>query len=781
MSNNYVDEITSQISLLKRKIAFKNNFIISEQSVKTNLILGMIFLLFFPPLSPLFIGLAFIKFYKNFTKDFMNSDLQFSAILRKFSPALSDKCISTIGYRVEYNELDEHLNLLNTGDIQQKNNPLIVKLNKLFKKTKITDTDIDYEENLIVKKMMEKQKQMLQIPTRRVGVDIDTLKTHLVVLGKTGSGKTEFLRSLLNDIWKIGSGNIFIDAKADSKMLSEVVTQLKRIGRETSLRVLNFLKSESFAETNTVNFFNALPPSKAVDFLFQLADTEAASDGNHQYFQQRGKAMLTPIVYGLTTRKIFNNENFNVERLRQAMNVADLTLLYFLLYGMARDINDIIKENLLLSQLAENIKTNAVDKNFIYIAKICSYFVQNPFDRKIIENVLQTDMINVYRLYRYSKVNIESYLYEIWPPYRKFLPIVAKFVYFYVKAYKEKSFYSLDKNDIDYDTFFEYFEEIKLDCESIRQNNTLDPNSNIQKALFKIKDVFGYDYKLEELKQLIEALTQPKTEGGNIHDVPDDAIQQHSYAQQQWTKVFDFFDKYQNIFGRNYSEIQPYDLVLDNQILYVLFSPKEDAPNTTTIAKTAFTFADLVASKALGGEKISTTMSITNILKSKTVPKPIFIIFGDEYNSYALKGVEVNFLQFRSLNISMILAAQTMSGLQPGKNDKIGMQNIMLNSSKYILQTGDDELFEYLKKIFGKEEVYENDFIKNEEGKLVKTSTVRKTEKDAFRVEKIKQFNKGFGIFLKMNEQNVEDVIFMQSIYRGGQSSEIKINNFVSL
>ena len=773
------DGIIGAVSLLKKKIDFKRAFILTDSSVKNNLFWATVLLFLFPPVVPFFIARAFLIFYKKFIKDYMENDLQFSSIIKKFSPALSDKCISTIGYRIEYNELDEHLNLIGAEGVKYRHNPL----NILFRKKVLKQKNVKAEEDVILKKMIKKQKRMLSIPTRRIGVGIDTLKTHLVVLGQTGSGKTEFLRSLLNDVWKVGGGNIFIDAKAESSMLAQVSTQLKKLGRETSLRVINFLKSEDFAETNTVNFFTVLPPSKTVDFLFRLADTEATADANHQYFQQRGKAMLTPIVYALFARKYFCDEPFSVGRLSQSMNVADLTILYFLIYGMARDINEMIKQNIVLIEFADTIKVIGIEKEFEYIAKLCDYFSLNPFNRKAIENALKVDIIQVYRLYKYAKENIESYLYEIWPPFRKYLPFVADFLFLFIKYYKKEDFFNKHDTMIDYDTFFEYFKKIKIECENIRNENNIEPDSLIQNAVNAINQETDKDFGFTEIKRLVEALATPKMEGGSIHEIPDDAIQQHSYAQQQWTKVFDFFNKYQNIFGRDFSEVSPYDLVLDNQILYVLFSPKEDESNTPTIAKTAFMFADIVASKALGGRKISGKLSIKNIIESKTHPKPVFIIFGDEYNSYALKNVDVNFLQFRSLNISMILAAQTQSGLQPGKTDKVGMENIMFSSSKYILGTKDTELYEYIKKMLGEEEVFENKMIVDETGRLVKTSTVDKTKKGFFDPDKLGKFKKGFGIFFKIDDkgQDIEDIIFMQSLYRGGEPSEIKVNNFIKV
>lgn len=89
---------------------------------------------------------------------------------------------------------------------------------------------------------------------RHIGIDMDLAKTHMVLVGKTGAGKTEALRSIMDDIMKIGGGIVFNDGKSDVKMLDEILAQAKSNYRETSVRVLNFLKAEKAQKVIRLTF-----------------------------------------------------------------------------------------------------------------------------------------------------------------------------------------------------------------------------------------------------------------------------------------------------------------------------------------------------------------------------------------------------------------------------------------------------------------------------------------------------------------------------------------------
>jgi len=415
-----------------------------------------------------------------------------------FAPKLDEENISILGYRVENEELDEHL--------------AILKDKKLLK---------------------EKQERFIKNKRRFVGIGLDTLKTHLIVIGTTGSGKTEFIRSLSNDIWKAGGGEIFNDGKSDEKMLIEIATQLKEIGRDTSLRVINYLKPDKMSETNTLSPIAMMTPQRAVEFLMSLNKTGENADATHQY------------------------------------------------------------------------------------------------------------------------------------------------------------------------------------------------------------------------------------------------------AVQQWTNLFNVFTTFRHIFGQTKSEINPKELLLDNQILYNLIPVSELGEDMTNIiGKISLALIDEVASIALMGEKISLHLTLKRIMKDKNTPKPLYLTFLDEYNSYPIPGVDIKLLQYRSLNIPVLIGIQNLAGLKVGGTNETSKENALANATKYFLKSEDRQVIEWLNSMLKEEEIMEGDYIRNWDDSLIKSDTGLKiVKKRLFDAQDLANFANGFGVIFKGSR--AEDLVFMQTFYRGGKQSTIQLTHFI--
>ena len=64
---------------------------------------------------------------------------------------------------------------------------------------------------------------------------------HLLVLGTTGSGKTEFLLALAANALAMGAGLIYVDAKGATDVFWRIYGLAKRFGREDDVLLLNFI------------------------------------------------------------------------------------------------------------------------------------------------------------------------------------------------------------------------------------------------------------------------------------------------------------------------------------------------------------------------------------------------------------------------------------------------------------------------------------------------------------------------------------------------------------
>ncbi|MDP3267617.1 MAG: TraM recognition domain-containing protein [Legionella sp.] len=69
----------------------------------------------------------------------------------------------------------------------------------------------------------------------------DDMRTHALIFGSTGSGKTEALVSLAYNALIQGSGFIYVDGKGDNSLYAKVFSLVRSMGREDDLLLINFM------------------------------------------------------------------------------------------------------------------------------------------------------------------------------------------------------------------------------------------------------------------------------------------------------------------------------------------------------------------------------------------------------------------------------------------------------------------------------------------------------------------------------------------------------------
>lgn len=67
------------------------------------------------------------------------------------------------------------------------------------------------------------------------------IRTHMLVFGSTGSGKTRFLLSLVYQTILTGAGCMYVDGKGDTTVFWLLFSLCRRVGREDDLLVVNYL------------------------------------------------------------------------------------------------------------------------------------------------------------------------------------------------------------------------------------------------------------------------------------------------------------------------------------------------------------------------------------------------------------------------------------------------------------------------------------------------------------------------------------------------------------
>lgn len=131
------------------------------------------------------------------------------------------------------------------------------------------------------------------------------LRTHSLVLGTTGSGKTEYLLGLFFNALIQNSGCIYVDGKGDPKLQKEVFRLSRIMGRVSDLLIINFITSgRDFVDkqtdkvTNTLNMMANTSSGMLIELIVGLMDS---SGGGGDMWKGRAisfvAAITRPLVY----------------------------------------------------------------------------------------------------------------------------------------------------------------------------------------------------------------------------------------------------------------------------------------------------------------------------------------------------------------------------------------------------------------------------------------------------------------------------------------------------
>lgn len=152
-------------------------------------------------------------------------------------------------------------------------------------------------------------------------------RTHMLLLGTTGGGKTEALVSMASNAIAWGSGLIYVDGKGDTSLWLKIYSLARRYGREQDLLVLNFMKGSSDAggSSNTMNPFAAGSSSVLTEMLVSLMD-ESGSEGG--MWKGRAISLMTALMRPLTELRDGGHFLLNVDVIRKSLDLDKIIALY---------------------------------------------------------------------------------------------------------------------------------------------------------------------------------------------------------------------------------------------------------------------------------------------------------------------------------------------------------------------------------------------------------------------------------------------------------------------
>lgn len=116
----------------------------------------------------------------------------------------------------------------------------------------------------------------------------EDMRTHALIFGSTGSGKTEALVSLAYNALLQGSGFIYVDGKGDNNLFLKIFSMVRSMGREDDLLLINFMTGardiigpQKKRLSNTLNPFATGSSSMLSQLVVSLMDQSAGSpDGD---------------------------------------------------------------------------------------------------------------------------------------------------------------------------------------------------------------------------------------------------------------------------------------------------------------------------------------------------------------------------------------------------------------------------------------------------------------------------------------------------------------------
>lgn len=116
----------------------------------------------------------------------------------------------------------------------------------------------------------------------------DDMRTHVLIFGSTGSGKTVALTSLSFNALVQGSGFLYVDGKGDNSLFANVFSMCRTMGREDDLLLINFMTgardvigAQEKRLSNTMNPFCNGSSSMLSQLVVSLMDSGSqSSDGD---------------------------------------------------------------------------------------------------------------------------------------------------------------------------------------------------------------------------------------------------------------------------------------------------------------------------------------------------------------------------------------------------------------------------------------------------------------------------------------------------------------------
>lgn len=164
----------------------------------------------------------------------------------------------------------------------------------------------------------------------------DDLRTHMLVFGSTGSGKTRFLLGMLYQSMLVGSGCMYVDGKGDNTVWWLVYSFCRRLDRLEDLLVINYLtgvkakKSKSDTRRSRIsNTTNPFSQGSGEDLRSLIVGLMRQSGGDGDMWKGMASIMMGGLLLCLTYMRDQGEIILDVAKLRETLPLDAIVKLSF--------------------------------------------------------------------------------------------------------------------------------------------------------------------------------------------------------------------------------------------------------------------------------------------------------------------------------------------------------------------------------------------------------------------------------------------------------------------
>jgi intracellular multiplication protein IcmO len=161
----------------------------------------------------------------------------------------------------------------------------------------------------------------------------DDMRTHMLIFGSTGSGKTEALISFAFNALMQGSGFIYVDGKGDNSLYAKIFSMCRSMGREDDVLLINFMTgardiigAQETKLSNTMNPFSSGSSSMLIQLVVSLMGESQSGSPDGDMWKNRAinfvEALMKLLVYVRDQGKLLLDANsirnyFHLPKLEQ--------------------------------------------------------------------------------------------------------------------------------------------------------------------------------------------------------------------------------------------------------------------------------------------------------------------------------------------------------------------------------------------------------------------------------------------------------------------------------